>query len=169
MRVTLAVSTAFSLMSSPKNCLGRNAAGSADFFKLPFVLREQPQQKILFQFAQGAVGDEKEVATAASRVQHAESAKLAEKFEQFGGVFCGGDAFFPRADDGGADNFLNVAFVGEMRAKGVALRLQQAAFKERAEDYWLDARPILFGGVKQQTDFGGLRVRWVRLGRKVRH
>ena len=105
-----------------KELFGRNAAGRANFFKLAFILGEQAQQEILFEFAQGAVGDKQEVAAAASGIKHAEGAKLAEEFEQFGNIFGGGDAFFPWTNDGGADNFLDVALVGEVRAERMALR-----------------------------------------------
>ncbi len=135
---------------------GRNAAGRADFFKLPLVLREQFHQKILFQFAQRAVGDEQKVAAAARGVEHAEGAQLAEQFEQFGSIFGGGDAFLPRAHDGGADNFLDVGLVGEMRAEGMAFLLAETAFKERAEDDGLDFRPVFLGRFKEQANGGRL-------------
>ena len=77
MRVTLAVSTAFSLTSRPKKLFGRDAGGEADFGELAFVLGEEPQEEALLEFAQGAVGDEEEVAGAAGGVEDAELAQLA--------------------------------------------------------------------------------------------
>src|SRR5437867_9069054 len=48
----------------------------------------------------------------------------------------------PWADNGGTDDFLNVALVGEMGAEGVAFLLAEAALEERAENDGLDFGPV---------------------------
>ncbi len=146
---------------------GRNAAGRADLLKLPFVLREQFHQKILLQFAQRAVGHEEEIAAAARGVEHAEGAQLAEQFQQFGNILGGGDAFLPRAHDGGPDDFLDVRLVGEMLRRVRGGLCLKAALEKRAEDDGLDARPIFLGGFKQQADGGGLEFERFNFGKEA--
>src|SRR5437867_12966522 len=59
----------------------------------------------------------------------------------------------PWADNGGTDDFLNVALVGEMGAEGVAFLLAEAALEERAENDGLDFGPVFLGGFEQQAYF----------------
>ena len=109
--------------------LGRDAGGEADFGELAFVLGEEAQEEALFEFPQGAVGDEEEVAGAAGGVEDAELAEFLEQGQQVGGGPGGGDAFVPGPDDGGADDLLDVGFVGEMGAQGVAFFLAEAGLR----------------------------------------
>jgi hypothetical protein len=48
----------------------------------------------------------------------------------------------------------NIGLVSEVR---VALFLAEAAFKERSEADGLETRPVLLGGIEQQTDFRRLK------------
>ena len=122
---------------------GRNARGGADDGNLRAIFGEQAQQDFFLQLAQRAEGHEEKVAAAAGGIKHAEIAEFGQQFAELRGGFGGGDAFFPRADDGGPDDFLDVGLVGEMRAQRVALLRAEAGFKERAEDDGLDPAPIL--------------------------
>ena len=120
-----------------------DARGEADFGELAFVLGEEAQEQALFEFPQGAVGDEEEVAGAAGRVEDAELAEFREQGQQVGGGLGGGNAFVPGADDGGADDLLDIGFVSEMGAEGVAFFLAEAGLEKRAEDDGLNVAPVV--------------------------
>jgi hypothetical protein len=132
-----------------------NARGQADFRELAFVLGEEAQEQALFEFPQGAVGDEEEVAGAAGGVEDAELAEFLEQGQEVGSGPGGRDAFVPGTDNGGADDLLDVGFVGEMGAQGVAFLFAEAGLEEGAEDDGLDVAPVvLVGGGKEGAEFG---------------
>src|ERR1019366_509030 len=61
-----------------KEVPGGDAGGEADFGELAFVLGEEAQEQALFEFAQGAIGDEEEVAGTAGGIEHAELTEFRE-------------------------------------------------------------------------------------------
>ena len=130
------------------------------FERLLFAQLVEPPEDVAFEALDLAIGDEEEIAGAARRIEDAEAAQGGEDFAEFADVLSRGfDALAPRADDGGADDFLDVELAGEVGAEGVARFGVHAVLEEGAEDFGLHLRPVVGErGVVQGVCFGVLQL-----------